>query len=101
MRGKVEAGALSPINTSKWATLSVPVLKNNTVRICGDYKLTVKKALSPDVYPLPTPNDLFSIFSGGVTFTKLDLSHVCNHLLLDEEAKQYLAINTHRGLFCL
>ena len=108
MRAKVEAeldrlvatGVLSPIKSSKWATPIVPVLKkDNSVRLCGDYKLTVNKVILPDVYPLPTPEDLFSSLSGGVIFTKLDLSHAYNQLILNDEAKQYLTINTHRGLF--
>ena len=108
MRAKVEAeldrlvaaGVLSPIKSSKWATPIVPVLKkDNSVRLCGDYKLTVNKVILPDVYPLPTPEDLFSSLSGGIVFTKLDLSHAYNQLILNNDAKQYLTINTHRGLF--
>ncbi|XP_045105807.1 uncharacterized protein K02A2.6-like [Portunus trituberculatus] len=73
--------------------------KDNDVRLCGDYKLTVNKAILPDVYPLPTPEDLFSSLRGGIIFTKLDLSHAYNQLVLNDEAKQYLTINTHKGLF--
>lgn len=37
--------------------------------------------------------------SGGEKFTKLDLSHAYQQLELDEETREYLTINTHRGLF--
>ena len=96
----VTTGVLSPIKSSKWATPIVPVVKrDNSVRLCGDYKLTVNKVILPDGNPLPTHEDLFSSLSGGVIFSKLDLSHSYNRLIMNDEAKQYLIINTHGGLF--
>ena len=32
-------------------------------------------------------------------FTKLDLAHVYTQIPLDESSKQYVTINTHKGLF--
>ena len=32
-------------------------------------------------------------------FTKLDLSQAYQQLPLDEESKQYIVVNTHKGLF--
>ena len=49
-----------------------------------------------DTYPLPRIEDLFTAMSGG---TKLDLLHAYLQLLLEEESKEYLTINTHKGLF--
>ena len=37
--------------------------------------------------------------ASGVSFTKLDLSHAYLQLQLDESAREYLVINTHKGLF--
>ena len=37
--------------------------------------------------------------SGGTLYTKLDLSHAYLQLQLDESAKDYLVINTHKGLY--
>ena len=34
--------------------------------------------------------------SGGVIFSKVDLSHACLQVRLDETAKKYLVINTHK-----
>ena len=34
--------------------------KDGTVRICGDYKLTVNQASKADSYPLPKIDDLFA-----------------------------------------
>jgi len=54
MRGKVEKelwkletqGIISPVKYSEWVVPIVPVLKQDkqSVRICGDYKLTANRA---------------------------------------------------------
>jgi hypothetical protein len=92
MREKVEQelnrlekeGVLSKTNTSDWATPIVPILKkNNQVRICGDYKVTVNSGLKVDRYPQPKPKDIFAALAGGEKFTKLDLrQHTCNVKLI-------------------
>ena len=96
----VDAGILSPVETSEWATPIVPVLKDNgSVRICGDFKTTVNPVLNVDQYPLPTVDDIFSNLAGGQLFTKLDLTQAYLHLEVDEESRDLLTISTHRGLF--
>jgi len=52
-----------------------------------------------DRYPIPKVEDLFAQLAGGRLFTKLDLSQAYLQVLLDEESKKYVVINTHRGLF--
>jgi len=108
LKGKVEAelqrlqdvGIISPIKHSKWAAPIVPVLKKNgTVRLCGDYKVTVNKALLNESYPLPKVEELFASLAGGKYFTKLDMSNAYLQLPLDDASKEYLVINTHKGLF--
>ena len=48
--------------------------KDGTIRICGDYKVTVNSELDLDqYYPIPRPNDLMATLAGGQKFTKLDL----------------------------
>ena len=37
--------------------------------------------------------------SGGLTFTKIDLSQAYQQISLDEESQKYVVINTHKGLF--
>ena len=79
----------------------MPVLKpdKKSVRICGDFKLTVNQAVKVDRYPIPLIQDLFAGLNGGKVFTKLDLSHAYQQLLVDDKAKELLVINTHKGLF--
>lgn len=84
-------GTIEAVQFAKWAAPIVPVLKSDgSVRICGDYRVTVNQTLIRDKYPLPRIEDLFSTLTGGKTFTKFDLSQAYQQVLLEEEAKQYL-----------
>ena len=95
-----EQGFISPIQFSSWAAPIVPVVKlDGTVRIFGDYKVTINPALQVDSYPIPRVEDLYASMSGGKCFTKLDLSQAYLQLQLDEDSKAYVTINTHKGLF--
>ena len=94
------ADVIEPIQYSDWAAPIVPVLKRDgSVRICGDYKVTVNRASTIDTYPLPRVNDLFASLAGGKTFSKLDLAHAYQQIPIDEKSQQLVVINTHRGLF--
>ena len=93
-------GIIEPVQFSDWAAPIVPVPKSDgNIRICGDYKVTINRAAKLDKYPIPRINDLFASLAGGKTFSKLDLSHAYQQIQLDEESRQYVTINTHRGLF--
>ena len=94
-------GILKPVKSSKWAAPIVPVLKpdRKSIRICGDYKLTANKASRLEQYPLPKVEDLFSTLAGDITFTKLDMSLAYQQLVLDDDSKEIVTINTHKGLF--
>ena len=92
----VEQGVIEPICYSEWAAPIVPVLKKDgTVRICGDYKLTVNQAAKINSYPLPKISDLFASLAGGQTFSKLDLANAYLQIPLDEASQKLVTINTH------
>ena len=96
----VETGTIEPVQFSEWATPIVPVPKTDgSVRICGDYKLTVNRVSKLDAYPIPKIADLYTKLAGGQTFTELDLSHAYEQMLLDEDSKKFVTINTHKGLY--
>ncbi|KAL2095791.1 hypothetical protein ACEWY4_007939 [Coilia grayii] len=96
----VESGILQPVTYSEWAAPIVPVLKGDgSIRICGDYKLTVNTASRVEQYPLPRIDELFTKLAGGVCFSKLDMSHAYQQLVLAEDSRKLVTINTHRGLF--
>ena len=81
---------------SEWAAPIVPVPKGDGgIRICGDYKVTVNPHLKVDQYPVPTAEDLFVTLAGGQTFTKLDLSHAYQQVVLDEDSRKYVTVTTH------
>ena len=95
-----EENIISPVTFSPWAAAIVPVLKpNGSIRICGDYKLTVNRAARLDTYPIPKLEDLFSKLAGSSLFTKLDMSQAYAQLMLDDASKPYTVINTYRSLF--
>ena len=108
LRSKVEeelerleaAGIITPVSYSDWAAPIVPVLKSSgAIRICGDYKVTVNRAAKLDRYPIPNIDDLYAKLSGGQTYSKLDLSHAYQQLVLDEDSQKYTTINTRKGLY--
>ena len=66
---------LRKIDYSDWAASIVPVPKQDgSIRICGDYKVTINPQLMVDQYPLSQPSDLMACLTGGQRFTKLDLT---------------------------
>ena len=69
------------------------------MRICGDYKVTINRSSKLESYPIPKVEDLFTALSGGKTFSKLDLSHAYQQLILEEESRKFTTISTHKGLF--
>ena len=72
---------------------------DGSIHICGDYKVTVNAESKLDNYPLPRVDDLFTAMSGGKVFSKLDLTHAYQQVLLSESLKKYTTINTTKGLF--
>ena len=95
-----EEGIIEPVQASAWATPLVVVPKaNGRIRVCGDYKVTVNRRLETKIYPLPTMDDIFARLAGCTYFTKLDLTQAYQQLLLDDESKKLLVVNTPKGLF--
>ena len=91
---------ITPVQFSDWAAPIVPVVKKDgSIRICGDFKLTVNQAAKLDSHPLPRIEDLFASLAGGQTFSKLDLAHAYEQVSLDEDSKRFVVINTHKGLY--
>lgn len=89
-------GVITPVSYSEWAlpTVNIPKM-DQSVRICGDYKVSINPWLEVDQYPIPKPQDLFTKLAGGEKFTKLDLWQAYQQVELEENSKRYLTINTH------
>lgn len=86
----VEQGVFAPVKYSRWATHILPVVKKD-----GDYRCTVNTAVKPDVYPLPTVNEIFAKLASGTVFLKLDLKQAYQQLIVNENVAELLTINTH------
>lgn len=109
IKAKVEAeikrlkneGILEPVNFSEWATAIVPIQKSDgiSVRICGDFKVTLNPQLCVEQYPMPNTNEILSKLAGTRYYSKIDLSQAFNQLKLDKDSQKLTVINTPWGLF--
>lgn len=96
---QISEGLWEPVASSRWAApLVIAPKANGSLRICGDYRLTVNKVATPYQYPLPRVEELLSKLTGATVFSKIDLKSAYNQLPLDDTSRQYLTVNTHRGL---
>ena len=94
------AGIIKHVTNSDWAAPLVIVPKaDSSVRLCGDYRVTVNNVIESNRYPLPTTEDLFAILAGGKIFSKIDLSSAYLQLELSEASENLLSVNTHKGLY--
>ena len=85
-------GILNKVEWSEWATPIVPVpKKDGSVRLCGDYKVTVNPELQAEQYPLPRIEDIFANLAGGQKFSKIDLRQAYHQLEMEEDSKKYLS----------
>lgn len=93
-------GHLEKVKVSEWATPIVPVIKKDgSVRICGNFKLTVNPQLIVDKHPLPLIDEIFAAMSTGEKFSQIDLKHTCMQIPVDEASRNLLTIVTHKGLY--
>ena len=87
----VEKGITQPVKHATWAAPVLPILKpGSSLRLCGDYKVTINKCAITESYPLPGIEELFSSLAGGKSFSKLDLSHAYLQIELDDASKEYV-----------
>uniref|UniRef100_A0A5S6R6A2 RNA-directed DNA polymerase n=1 Tax=Trichuris muris TaxID=70415 RepID=A0A5S6R6A2_TRIMR len=93
-------GVISKVNHSYWAAPIVVVKKRNgSFRICADFSTGLNDALELHQYPLPLPEDVFTVLNGGTVFSRIDFADAYLQIEVDEQSKELLTINTHRGLY--
>ena len=100
LKAQVEEGELIPVERSEWAAPIVVVHKRDGgLRVCGDFKVIINPVICPQVYPLPTPEEMFSTLANGESYSKLDLSRAYKQMKVTKSSQPLLTINTHLGLF--
>lgn len=96
----VKNNILVPIKQSNFASPIVVVKKpDGSIRICVDCKRSINKYVETDHYPLPIIEDILADLSDCNVFCTLDLTGAYQQLRASEKSKEYLTINTHKGLF--
>ena len=99
LQADIDRGLWEPVKSSKWAAPLVLVPKSDgSVRICGDYRLTINKAAPVEQYPLPRFEELSAKLQGSTVYSKVDLKSAYNQLPLDEKSRENLTVNTLKGL---
>lgn len=95
-----EGGIIEKVTFSDWATPIVPILKSDsTIRICGDYKVTVNKMIAKEEHPIPQIEELANKLAKGKKFSTIDFSHAYTHIALDPDSQDITTINSHCGLY--
>ena len=100
LQSQVAEGELIPVEQSEWAAPIVVVhKKDGGIRICGDFKVSINPVIDSHIYPLPTPEEMFSTLANGESYTKLDLARAYKQMAVKKECQHLLTINMHLGLF--
>ncbi|KAG7304583.1 hypothetical protein JYU34_011548 [Plutella xylostella] len=95
-----DEGIIYKVDGSDYGTPIVPIIKpDGSIRLCGDYKVTVNKLLKDYHFPLPKIEELFATLSGGEQYSKLDFKNAFMQLELSESSQPLTAITTHVGTF--
>ncbi|XP_064637881.1 uncharacterized protein K02A2.6-like [Lineus longissimus] len=93
-------GILERVEYSDWAAPIVPVRKpDGSIRVCGDFKVTINKYIENPEHPMPHMDELYQKLKGGEKFSKLNLPNAYKHIEVEDESRKYLTINTPLGLF--
>jgi len=100
LRKLEENGVIKKVEKSKWASpIGVVPKADRSVRICGDYEVSINPSLEDEQMTLPTTQNLYVQMAGSQVFTKLDLSHAYAQLKVEETSIKLLTINIHKGLY--
>lgn len=84
---------------SDWLLLFSVPKKDESIRICGDFKVSVNQVLLDIPYPLPDTENIFATLGSGTVFSKIDLSNAYQQMELSTNSQQYLTVNIHEGMY--
>ena len=95
-------GPIEKVKYSDWAIPIVPVPKpNGTVRVCGDFKITVNPMLHVDQHPIPKAEDLFATLAGGKFFQNWTFPRHTNKYCYIQMTVNRLLLTLIWGFFCI
>jgi len=93
-------GVIEKVDTSDFGTPLVPIVKpDGTLRICGDYKITLNQLLKDMHHPLPRIEEIFHKLRNGEKFSTLDMNCAYNQFELDKDSKLLAAWSTTKGIY--
>ena len=104
LQSGIRKGIWEPVTFNTYGTPVVPIRKkpssgnSSSIRVCGDYSVTVNPQLETHRHPMPQPEDLMRKLGRGYGFTKIDLADAYNQITLAPESQRRLALSTHRGV---
>lgn len=85
--------------TPRWATPLVVVPKaDGSVRLCGDFKVTLNPQLNVPVHPLPKVEDMLATLGPVEFISVIDLSQAYLQMKLSKESQEMCYLNTPSGL---
>lgn len=84
----------------EWSTPTVNIEKpNGSIRICGDFRVTLNPSLMSNNTLLPTFEQLTSKLANCKYFSIIDLKDAYLQLEVAEGDRKYLVISTHNGYY--
>ena len=95
-----DRGIIKPVSSSRWASPVVWVKKRDeSLRMCADFKMHVNRAIASDAYPLPSIETIFAGMRGSTVYARLDLRDAYWQIKLDARSREVCTINTSKGLY--
>lgn len=96
--GLRQKGIIRPSNSNFCSPIVLVKKKNNTYRMCIDYR-TLNKITVKDRYPLPLVEDQIEELSGKSYFTSLDLKDGFHHVPINESSIKFTSFVTPDGQY--
>ena len=101
----IKRGVWELTDFNSYGTPVVPIRKSPlpgqakaSIRVCGDYSVTVNSQLEDHRQPIPLPEDLMRKLGRGYCFSKIDLANAYNQVCLSPDSQKKLALSTHKGV---
>ena len=91
----IARGVWKEVQFNDYGTPVVPIKKNllpgqtaPSLRVCGEYSVSVNPQLETHRQPLPVPEELMQKLGGGYGFTKIDLADAYSQIPLSPESQK-------------